>query len=101
MVAMLRSQIEGARAVELEIEGVEHEFDSRAPLWDSACDLALSLRSMPFDLGGLACASALLDVEGPCEAKASDLMLSGAARFLGDDRVLARVPVGTRLRAKL
>lgn len=101
LVAMLRSQVEGARAVAFEIEGVAHEFDARALLWEPACELALALRSMPFDLGGLACGSASLDVQGPCEAKASDLALSVAARFLGDDRVLARVPAGARLRATL
>lgn len=70
----LLSSIEGAAATAVRIEGVLHEFSSIPGVHEDVTDLLLNLKQVPLRLHGEGPKILTLDVKGPRDVKAKDLM---------------------------
>lgn len=70
----LLSSIEGAAATAVRIEGVLHEFSSIPGVHEDVTDLLLNLKQVPLRLHGEGPKILTIDVKGPRDVKAKDLM---------------------------
>ena len=70
----LLSSIEGAAATAVRIEGVLHEFSSIPGVHEDVTDLILNLKQVPLRLHGEGPKLLTIDVKGPREVKAADLI---------------------------
>jgi len=70
----LLSSIEGAAMTAIEIEGVQHEFSSIPGVKEDVTDIVLNLKQVPVRLHTEEAKILSLDVQGPRDVKAGDLI---------------------------
>jgi DNA-directed RNA polymerase subunit alpha len=70
----LLSSIEGAAMTAIEIEGVQHEFSSIPGVKEDVTDIVLNLKQVPVRLHTEDAKILSLDVQGPRDVKAGDLI---------------------------
>jgi DNA-directed RNA polymerase subunit alpha len=70
----LLSSIEGAAMTAIEIEGVQHEFSSIPGVKEDVTDIVLNLKQVPVRLHSEDSRILSIDVQGPLEVKAGDLI---------------------------
>lgn len=71
---VLFSSIEGAAITNVRIEGVLHEFSNIPGVVEDVTDVILNLKSIPLKLHGDESKRMALNVQGPTEAKSSDIV---------------------------
>jgi len=72
---ILLSSIKGAAIIAVRIQGVLHEFSSIPGVVEDVTDIFLNLKSIPLKLEGDEPKKMTLKIEGPAEAKASDMFM--------------------------
>jgi len=87
----LLSSIEGAAATAIRIEGVLHEFSSIPGVHEDVTDLILNLKQVPLKLHGEGPKLLTIDVKGPKEVKASDLIGDPQVEICDPDAAIAGV----------
>lgn len=87
----LLSSIEGAAATAIRIDGVLHEFSSIPGVHEDVTDLILNLKQVPLRLHGEGPKLLTVDVKGPREVKASDLMGDPQVEICDPDAIVASV----------
>ncbi len=82
---VLLSSIPGAAATAVRIQGVLHEFSTIPGVVEDVTDIILNIKSIPLKLKGDQTKKITLKMEGPAEAKASDLVHDGDIEVLDQD----------------
>ncbi len=82
---VLLSSIPGAAATAVRIQGVLHEFSTIPGVVEDVTDIILNIKSIPLKLKGDQAKKITLKMEGPAEAKASDLVHDGDIEVLDQD----------------
>jgi DNA-directed RNA polymerase subunit alpha len=82
---VLLSSIPGAAATAVRIQGVLHEFSSIPGVVEDVTDIILNIRGIPLKLKGNQPKKITLKMEGPGEAKASDIIHDGDIEILDKD----------------
>lgn len=82
---ILLSSIKGAAITAVRIQGVLHEFSSIAGIVEDVTDIMLNLKSIPLRLEGDEPKTMTLKVNGPVEAKASDIVHDSDIKILNED----------------
>lgn len=87
----LLSSIEGAAITAVQLEGVLHEFSSIPGVVQDMTDLTLNLKQIPIRLHGDESKIVSLDVEGPGEVKASQLVGDSQVEICDGDAPIATI----------
>ncbi|HUU37543.1 MAG TPA: DNA-directed RNA polymerase subunit alpha [Candidatus Desulfaltia sp.] len=82
---ILLSSIPGAAATAVRIQGVLHEFSTIPGVVEDVTDIILNIKSIPLKLRGDQPKRITLKMEGPAEAKASDIVHDGDIEILDKD----------------
>lgn len=82
---ILLSSITGAAITAVRIQGVLHEFSTLPGVVEDVTDVILNLKSIPLKLKGDQPKKMTLKMEGPAEAKASDIAHDGDIEILDKD----------------
>ncbi len=82
---VLLSSIPGAAATAVRIQDVLHEFSTIPGVVEDVTDIILNIKSIPLKLKGDQAKKITLKMEGPAEAKASDLVHDGDIEVLDQD----------------
>lgn len=82
---ILLSSIPGAAITAVRIQGVLHEFSTIPGVVEDVTDILLNLKSIPLKLRGNQTKKMTLKVEGPKEAKASDIVHDNDIEILDQD----------------
>ena len=86
---ILLSSITGAAITAVRIEGVLHEFSTVPGVVEDVTDILLNLKSIPLKLKGNQPKTMTLKVEGPTQAKASDIVHDSDIEILDKDVSIA------------
>src|SRR5512137_2783150 len=82
---ILLSSITGAAITSVRIQNVLHEFSTIPGVVEDVTDILLNLKSIPLKLKGDQPKKMTLKIEGPAEAKASDIIHDGDIEILDKD----------------
>jgi len=82
---ILLSSIQGAAITAVRIQGVLHEFSTIPGVVEDVTDIILNLKSIPLKLLGSQTKTMTLKVEGPKEARASDIVHDSDIEILEKD----------------
>ncbi len=86
---ILLSSITGAAITAVRIQGVLHEFSTIPGVVEDVTDVILNLKSIPLKLRGNEPKKMTLKMEGPRQAKASDIIHDGDIEILEKDILIA------------
>jgi DNA-directed RNA polymerase subunit alpha len=86
---ILLSSIPGAAVVDMKIEGIEHEFDTKSGLKDEVLDIAMNLKSLKVKMDSSESQQLHLSAKGPGDIRASDFKLPSGITILNPDLVIA------------
>jgi DNA-directed RNA polymerase subunit alpha len=98
---VLLSSLQGAAVTAVKIDGVVHEFTSVPDVKEDVAEIILNLKEVRFRLHGTEEATVLINKVGPCEVKASDVIVSEQVEVLNPDQVIATVNKGGKLQAEI
>jgi len=98
---VLLSSLQGAAVTAVKIEGVVHEFTSIPDVKEDVAEVILNLKEVRFRLHGSESATVVIDKSGPCEVRASDVIVSEQVQVLNPDQLIATLGKGGRLRAEI
>jgi len=82
---ILLSSINGAAITALRIQGVLHEFSTIPGVVEDVTDIILNIKSIPLKIKGNQPKRMTLKMEGPAEAKSSDIVHDGDVEILDPD----------------
>ncbi|MBM3285283.1 MAG: DNA-directed RNA polymerase subunit alpha, partial [Candidatus Aminicenantes bacterium] len=82
---ILLSSVQGAAITAVRIQGVLHEFSTIPGVVEDVTDIILNLKSIPLKLRGSQTKKMTLKVEGPKEARASDIVHDNDIEILEKD----------------
>lgn len=98
---VLLSSLQGAAITSLRIEGVDHEFSTVSEVTEDVTDIILNLKEVQLRMHSLETKTLRLDVEGPKEVKAGDIITDPQVEILNPDQHIATVAAGGRLRMEM
>lgn len=98
---VLLSSLQGAAITSVRIEGVDHEFSNLPEVTEDVSDIILNLKEVRLRMHTLDPKTLRLDVEGPKEVKASDIITDPQVEILNPDQHIATVGPGGRLRMEM
>jgi DNA-directed RNA polymerase subunit alpha len=82
---ILLSSVKGAAITAVRIQGVLHEFSTIPGVVEDVTDIILNLKSIPLKLKGGTPKKMTLKIEGPAEAKSSDIVCDSDIEILARD----------------
>jgi DNA-directed RNA polymerase subunit alpha len=97
---VLLSSLQGAAITAVKIDGVVHEFTSVPDVKEDVAEIILNLKEVRFRLHTEQ-AVVVIDMTGPCEVLASDIIVSEQVQVLNPDQVIATLGKGGKLRAEI
>ena len=97
---MLLSSLQGAAITAVKIDGVVHEFTPIPDVKEDVAEIILNLKEVRFRLHAEQ-ATVVIDKTGPCEVKASDIIVSEQVQVLNPDQLIATLGKGGKLRAEI
>ena len=97
---VLLSSLQGAAITSVKIDGVVHEFTPMPDVKEDVAEIILNLKEVRFKLHAEA-ATVLIDKTGPCDVKASDIIVSEQVQLLNPDQHIATLGKGGKLRAEI
>jgi DNA-directed RNA polymerase subunit alpha len=86
---ILLSSMPGAAIVEVQIDGVLHEYSALEGVQEDVVDIMLNLKGIAISLESVQEAVLTLEKKGPCEVLASDFELPGDVEIVNPDHVIA------------
>lgn len=98
---VLLSSLQGAAITAVKIDGVVHEFTSVPDVKEDVAEVILNLKEVRFRLHNAEQATVLIDKTGPCEVRASDIIVSEQIQVLNPDQIIATLGKGGKLRAEI
>ena len=97
---VLLSSLQGAAIVAVKLEGVVHEFTPIPDVKEDVAEIILNLKEVRFKLHAEQ-ATVLIEKTGPCEVRASDIIVSEHVQVLNPDQLIATLGKGGKLRAEI
>ncbi len=97
---VLLSSLQGAAVTAVKIDGVVHEFTPIPDVKEDVAEIILNLKEVRFKLHAEE-ATVVIDKTGPCEIKASDIIVSEQVSVLNPDQHIATVGKGGKIRAEI
>jgi DNA-directed RNA polymerase subunit alpha len=97
---VLLSSLQGAAITAVKIDGVVHEFTPMPDVKEDVAEIILNLKEVRFRLHSES-ATVVIDKTGPCEVKASDIIVSEHVQVLNPDQHIATLGKGGKLRAEI
>src|SRR3954471_16755892 len=97
---VLLSSLQGAAITAVKIDGVVHEFTPVPDVKEDVAEIILNLKEVRFQLHAEQ-ATVVIDKSGPCEVKASDIIVSEQVQVLNPDQIVATLGKGGKLRAEI
>src|SRR5690554_3698457 len=98
---VLLSSLQGAAITDVQIEGVDHEFSTIPEVTEDVTDIILNLKEVRLRLHTLEPKTLTVEVEGPREVKAGDLVGDADVEILNPNQHIATVSEGGRLRMEV
>lgn len=99
---VLLSSLQGAAVEAIQIDGVQHEFSTVEGVLEDVTDIVLNVKGLIFrSLGLVGEAVAYLNVEGPCEVRASDIDVPAEFELVNPNHHICTLSEGAHLVAKL
>lgn len=98
---VLLSSLPGAAATAVKIEGVLHEFSTVPGVREDVTDIILNLKELSVKMHSDEPQTARIDVTGPCEVTAADIIVGADVEVLNPDLHIATVGSGATLRAEI
>jgi len=98
---VLLSSLQGAAITAVKIDGVVHEFTSVPDVKEDVAEVILNLKEVRFRLHGTEQSTVVIEMTGPCEVRASDIIVSEQVQVLNPDQVIATIGKGGKLRAEI
>lgn len=97
---VLLSSLQGAAITAIKVDGVVHEFTPIPDVKEDVAEIILNLKEVRFKLHAEQ-ATVLIDKTGPCEVRASDIIVSEHVQVLNPDQLIATLGKGGKLRAEI
>jgi DNA-directed RNA polymerase subunit alpha len=97
---VLLSSLQGAAITAVKIDGVVHEFTAVPDVKEDVAEIILNLKEVRFRLYEEQ-ATVIIEMTGPCEVKASDIVVSDQVDVLNPDQLIATLGKGGKLRAEI
>jgi DNA-directed RNA polymerase subunit alpha len=97
---VLLSSLQGAAITAVKIDGVVHEFTPIHDIKEDVAEIILNLKEVRFRLHAEQ-ATVVIDKTGPCEVKASDIIVSEQVTVLNPDQHIGTLGKGGKLRAEI
>lgn len=98
---ILLSSIPGAAIVEVEIEGVLHEYTALEGVQEDILEILLNLKNIAIKMEGRDQAVVNLNKKGPCVVTAGDISLTQDMEIVNPDHVIAHITKDTELNMNL
>jgi DNA-directed RNA polymerase subunit alpha len=98
---ILLSSMPGSAIVEVEIEGVLHEYSTIEGVREDVIEILLNLKGVSIVLEGKEQTTLALSVEGPGVVTAADIQLGNDMEIKNPDHVIAHLSEGAKLQATL
>jgi DNA-directed RNA polymerase subunit alpha len=98
---ILLSSMPGAAVVDVEIDGVEHEYSAIEGVQEDVIDILLNLKGLAIKLFEQNEAVLLLDIKGPCVVTAADLTVPHNVEIVNAAHVIATLGNNAHLKMKL
>ncbi len=98
---VLLASLQGAAIFNVKIEGVEHEFTTIPEVAEDVTDIILNLKEVLLRMHTFEIKTLKIDVEGPREVKAGDIVVDHETEVLNPGHHVATVSAGGRLRMEL
>lgn len=98
---VLLSSLQGAAITSIKIDGVVHEFTAIPDVKEDVAEIILNLKEVRFRLLGVEQTTVQIEKEGPCEVKASDIVVSDQVQVLNPDQIIATLGKGGKLRLEI
>ncbi len=98
---VLLSSLQGAAVTAVKFDAVSHEFTSVPDVVEDVTDIILNLKETVFKLHEPRNVTLTLDIDGPREITAGDIMTSDLVDILNPEHHIATVTEGGRLRAEI
>ncbi len=98
---ILLSSIPGAALTAVRIHGVLHEFSTIPGVVEDVTDILLNLKSIPLKLNGSQSKTITLNVVGPAEVKASDIVHDSDVEILDKDVSIAHLDKDGKLQVEM
>ena len=98
---ILLSSIPGAALTAVRIQGVLHEFSTLPGVVEDVTDILLNLKSVPLKLNGNQPKTITLNVQGPAEVKASDIVHDSDVEILDKDVTIAHMDKDGKLQVEM
>ncbi|WP_373047904.1 DNA-directed RNA polymerase subunit alpha [Vulgatibacter sp.] len=98
---VLLSSLQGAAITSVKIEGVDHEFTTVPEVSEDVTDIILNLKEVRLRMHTLDTKPLRIEVEGPKEVKAGDIITDPQVEVLNPGHHIATVAEGGKLRIEM
>ena len=98
---VLLSSIPGAAIVAVKIDGVLHEFSTVPGVLEDVTELILNLKAVVLKYRGDSPKQLSLDVEGPAEVQAKDIVTDGTVEIVNPEHHIATLGENSKLKMEL
>ncbi|AKU91562.1 DNA-directed RNA polymerase subunit alpha [Vulgatibacter incomptus] len=98
---ILLSSLQGAAITSIKIEGVDHEFSTVPEVSEDVTDIILNLKEVRLRMHTLETRTLRLEVDGPKEVTAGDLVTDPQVEVLNPGHHIATVAEGGKLRVEM
>lgn len=98
---VLLSSLQGAAITSVKIEGVDHEFSTVPEVSEDVTDIILNLKEVRLRMHTLDIKPLRIEVEGPKEVKAGDIITDPQVEVLNPGHHIATVAEGGKLRIEM
>jgi len=98
---VLLSSLQGSAITSIKIEGVDHEFTTIPEVAEDVTDIILNLKEVQLKLHTLESKTLRIDIEGPKEVKAGDIIGDQDVEVLNPTHHICTVSDGGRIRVEL
>ena len=97
---VLLSSLQGAAVTAVKIDGVVHEFTPIPEVKEDVSEIILNLKEVRFKLYAEQ-ATVVIEKNGPCDIKASDIIVSEQVSVLNPEQHIATIGKGGKFRAEI
>ncbi len=98
---ILLSSMPGAAVVEVQIDGVQHEYSTIDHVQEDVLDILLNLKGIAFKLNNSQEVILQLNVKGPCVVTAGDIAEHHDAEVINKEHVIAHITEGGEINANI
>ncbi|MDD3334438.1 MAG: DNA-directed RNA polymerase subunit alpha [Eubacteriales bacterium] len=98
---VLLSSLPGVAVTTIKIEGIQHEFSTVPGVTEDVSEIILNLKSLSAKLFSDQMKTVTLDVKGPCEVRAKDVVVDDELEFVDPDAHIATLNEDAHLQMTL